>query len=100
AEAHNYSKGRLIFRWNTRVGYVHKTARKTQRDRIIYLTPELKAHVEKLVRQHPTGPIFRTPRDADWSLTSISNKWTWLLKRPKVIAYCNRHGIELKSLKV
>lgn len=35
AEAHNYSKGRLIFRWNTRVGYVHKTARKTQRDRVI-----------------------------------------------------------------
>lgn len=100
AEAHNYSRGRLVFRWNTTVGYVHKTARKTQRDRVIYLTPELQAYVEKQVTLHPSGPIFRTPRGAMWSLTSLCNKWQWLLKRPKVGAYCAEHGIPLKQMKV
>ena len=47
----------------------------------------------------PTGPIFRTPRDASWSLTSICNKWQWLLKRPHVIAHCEKHGIDPLSLK-
>lgn len=100
AEAHNYSRGRLVFRWNTQVGYVHKTARKTQRDRVIYLTPELQKHVEELVRNHPTGPLFRTPRGAKWSLTSLCNKWQWLLKRPKVIEFCAEHCIPINTMKV
>ncbi len=104
AEAHNYEKGRdgrgrLVFRWNATRGYRHKTAAKTQRDRVIYLTPELQEYVEKMVAKHPTGVLFRTPRGAKWSLTSVSNKWSWLLRRPKVIAYCHEHGIEPTSLK-
>lgn len=99
AEAHNYQKGKLIFRWNTRVGYVHKNARKTQRDRIIYLVPELQAHVEGLVARHPQEPLFRTPKGKGWSLTSVSNKWWWLVRRPTVVAYCKGVGIEPKSLK-
>jgi integrase len=104
AEAHNYEKGRddrgrLVFRWNTTRGYFHKTAAKTQRDRVIYLTPELQAFVEKMVAKHPTGALFRTPRGAKWSLTSVSNKWNWLLRRPMVVAYCHEHGIEPTSLK-
>lgn len=100
AEAHNYAQGRLVFRWNTTVGYVHETARKTQRDRIIYLTPEVLGHVEGLVARNPSGPIFRTPRGAKWSLTSVSNKWGWLLKRPKVVAHCEKNRIPLAGLKV
>lgn len=100
AEAHNLQKGRLVFRWNTTVGYVHKTARKTQRDRIIYLTPEVREYVEGLARLRPAGHIFRTPRGAPWSLTSLCNKWQWLLKRKKVVEYCQQHGIEAKTLKV
>jgi integrase len=46
------------------------------------------------------GPIFRTPRDAAWSLTSVCNKWRWLLKRPKVVAFCKKHEIPIKSLKM
>lgn len=99
AEAFNYEKGRLVFRWNTTKGYVHKTAKKTQRDRIIYLTPELQAHVEGLVAKKPTGPIFRTPRDTPWSPTSVGNKWRWLVQRPKVVAHCKEHGIEPDGLK-
>jgi hypothetical protein len=100
AEAHNYHKGRLEFRWNTQIGYVHKTARKTQRDRVIYLTPDLRRHVETLVEQFPTGPLFRTPRGMKWSLTSLCNKWQWLLKRKKVVEYCRKHHIDIKTLKV
>ena len=100
AEAHNYEKGRLVFRWNATRGYVHKTARKTQRDRVIYLTPAAQQYVERQVLKHPTGPLFRTPRGAKWSLTSFSNKWGWLLKRPRVISYCRDHGIDPKTLKM
>jgi integrase len=99
AEVHNYQKGRLVFRWNTTRGYVHKNAKKTQRDRVIYLTPELQAHVEELVKKHPTGPLFRTPRGAKWSPTSVANKWKWLTERPKVVEYCREHGIDPLSLK-
>ena len=99
AEAFNYTKGRLVFRWNTTRGYVHKNAKKSQRDRVIFLTPELQAHVEGLVKKHPTGPLFRTPRGAPWSPTSIANKWKWLVERPKVVAHCKAHGIDPASLK-
>ncbi len=105
AEAFHFQKGkdgqgRLVFRWNATQGYVHKTARKTQRDRTIYLTPELTAHVEKLITANPKGPIFRTPRDASWSLTSLSNKWTWLMKRPAVVAYCEQHDIPRREVRL
>ena len=36
AEAHNYERGKLVFRWSARIGYVHKTAKTTQRDRVIF----------------------------------------------------------------
>lgn len=100
AEAHNYHVGKLIFRWNTTVGYVHKNAKKSQRDRIIFLTPELQTHIEGLVARYPTGPLFRTPRGKKWSLTSIANNWARLMKRPPIVAYCRKHDINPKSLKM
>jgi len=104
AEAFNYEKwrdgrGRLVFRWNATLGYIHKMAKRTQRDWTIYCTPELQQYVERLVAKHPTGPLFRTPRGAKSGLLSISNKWTWLVKRPKVVAYCTEHGIFPRLLK-
>jgi integrase len=95
AEAHNYQDGRLVFRWNATRGYVHKTAKKTQRDRIIFLAPEARAYVEKCVQQFPEGPIFRTLRGDPWKLQNCTNKWRrWLLKRPKVVAYLAEHDID------
>ena len=104
AEAFHFQKtkegqGRIVFRWNATVGYTHKTAKKTQRDRTIYLTPELTAYVEKLVAATPKGLIFRTPRGAGWLPTSIGNKWRWLVQRPRVVEYCQQHGIEPDGLK-
>jgi len=100
AEAFNYEKGRLVFRWNTTRGYVHKTAKKTQRDRVIFLTPEMQRHVDALVAKNPTGPIFRTPRGQPWSPTSLHNKWSWALKRPKVVAFCADRGIDMDQLRI
>ncbi len=98
-EAFNYEKGKLVFRWNATRGYIWKNAKKTQRDRIIYLTPDVQVYVEKLVARKPQGLIFRTPRDAGWLPTSIGNKWRWLVKRPRVVAYCQEHGIDANGLK-
>jgi integrase len=99
AKAFNYQKGRIVFRWNATRGYIHKTAKKTQRDRIIYLTPELQAYVEAQIRLRPDGYLFQTPRGTQWSPTSVGNKWRWLMKRPRVIEYCEQHGIDPDSLK-
>ena len=57
------------------------------------------AYVEKLVAKQPKGLIFRTPRDAGWLTTSIGNKWRWLVHRPRVVAYCEKHDIDPDSLK-
>ncbi len=100
AAAHNYDRGRLVFRWNTRVGYVHKTAKTTQRDRVIYLTAELQQYVEGLIEKHPTGKLFRPPRGSTWTLQGLCNKWKWLLKRPKVAEYLVAHDIDPDTMKV
>lgn len=88
AVAHNYQGGKIIFRWNAQRGYVHKTAKKTQRDRIIFLTPVAQAYAEECIKKHPEGPIFRTLRGDPWTPQNVTQKWRqWLLKRPKVVAY-------------
>jgi hypothetical protein len=95
AEAHNYQNGRIVFRWNARRGYVHKTAAKTQRDRVIFLTPEAQAYTEECIKQFPEGPIYRTLRKAKWVQTNCTNKWRrWLLLRPKVVAFMEEHDID------
>jgi hypothetical protein len=99
AEAYNYQNGRLVYRWNETKGYVHKTAKKTQRDRVIYLTPEAQAYTEECVKQFPEGPIYRTLRKAKWVQTNVTNKWQWLLKRPKIVAYLTEHKIDPKQVK-
>jgi integrase len=40
----------------------HKTAGKTGRPRVVYMTPKFAAIVRKLMKKHPTGPLFRGPR--------------------------------------
>jgi integrase len=101
AEAHNYQNGRLVFRWNATRGYVHKTAKKTQRDRVVFLTPEAQAYVAECVRNYPEGPIFRTLRGDPWGLTNCTQKWRqWLLRRPKVVAYLDEHGIDPRQIRM
>jgi integrase len=95
AEAFNYQNGRLVFRWNATKGYTWKNAKKTQRDRVIFLTPEAQAFTEECIKKFPNGPIFRTYRGAKWVQTNSTNKWRgWLMKRPKVVAYLREHEID------
>lgn len=93
AEAWNVEAGKIRYRWNATAGYVHKTARKTQRDRVVFLNARCEELVEGLCRRHPTGPIFRTPRGKPWSASSLQSKWVWLCVRPKVLEVCSREGV-------
>lgn len=73
AEAFNLSAGRLVYSWNTSRGYVWKNARKTQKDRVIYLPPSVRADVEQLAQLHPTGRLFRSETTGKaWGDASIN----------------------------
>lgn len=41
----------------------HKTAKKTQKPRVVYLTPAIVELSRKLIALYPEGPLFRGPRD-------------------------------------
>jgi hypothetical protein len=100
AEAFNYESGRLVFRWNAQKGYISKNAKKSQRDRIIFLPPDAQAYVEECIAKNPEGPIFRTLRGDPWGPTNVTQKWRqWLLKRPKVVAHLEERGIDPKEMR-
>jgi hypothetical protein len=40
----------------------HKTAQRTGRPRVIYLTPAMVELTRRLMEKHPEGPLFRGPR--------------------------------------
>lgn len=100
AEAHNYSDGKLLFRWNATRGYLHKTSKKTQRDRIIFLTAEAREYVEACVTAYPEGPIFRTHRKMPWIPSNCTESWKRLMRRPSVATYLGEQGIEPDTLKM
>ena len=57
ATAANYDKTlKVLMFWN------HKTAKRTGKPRVVYLTAAMVALVERLVEQYPEGPLFRGPR--------------------------------------
>jgi integrase len=66
--------------------YAWKNARRTGKDRVIFLSDELAEMVEGLIAKNPTGPIFRTTRKSMWVQEAMSPthnlKWT-PFARPK-----------------
>jgi integrase len=104
ATADRYSDGWIVHPWDTD-GYRWKNAKKTEKDRIIFIPDELVAQVDDLARKHPTGPLFRTPRGKAWTQTNLTKQWYRLLdaqavadhmrdkgiKREDVTPYCYRH---------
>jgi integrase len=98
AECKHYRReiGAIVFPWNPAPGeYRWKTAKKTRRDRIIYLPPELQNLVEsEIVERNGNGRIFQTVRHKPWTSNNLVNRIDKLLKHPKVKKWCREHGFD------
>jgi integrase len=74
----------------------HKTAKKTGRDRVIYLTPTMVEFSKTLISRHPDGPLFRGRGGIPLSKEIIRNRFRRLrLKLPHLgsfSAYTYRHS--------
>jgi integrase len=100
---YNRAEGAIVYRWDATEGYVHKTAQRTQKDRVIYLTPDLVQVVERLCKKHPTGCLFRNRDGRRWTDSAVY----LMLKRlrgklgfrHKMIAYSYRHTFATNWLK-
>lgn len=75
--------------------YVWKNARRTGKDRVIFLSDELAEMVEALIEQYPEGPVFRSKRASKWAQEAMSVNLRWYAKKlsitPAPTAYGFRH---------
>jgi integrase len=75
--------------------YAWKNARRTGKDRVIFLSDELAEMVEARIAKHPEGPIFRTNRKSMWVQEAMSVNLRWYAKKlgitPAPTAYGFRH---------
>lgn len=75
--------------------YAWKNARRTGKDRVIFLSDELAEMVEARIEKYPEGPIFRTNRKSMWVQEAMSVNLRWYAKKlgisPAPTAYGFRH---------
>lgn len=80
---------------NTWVFKRHKTRGKTKKPLVIYLPPCLATMTRMLVRQNPTGPLFRQESGRPWSKENIARRLLRLRRKlgisDDVIMYAYRH---------
>jgi integrase len=80
----------------------HKTAGKTGKPRLIYLNRAMVKLCRVLIREHPTGPIFRNRRGNPWKKSSIRLRFYRLRRRLKldkgIVAYTMRHTWATQAL--
>ncbi|MBI1902910.1 MAG: site-specific integrase [Planctomycetes bacterium] len=79
----------------------HKTAKRTGRPRIVYLTPPLVELCRELAVQHPDGPIFRNKYGRPWTRNAIRCRFRRLqtkLNLPGVVSYTYRHTFATDGL--
>jgi integrase len=74
----------------------HKTAKQTQKPRVVYLTPAMVELCHKLVAKNPEGPIFRGPRgNTPYSKNAVRIRFRRLREKlphlAGVVAYSYRH---------
>jgi integrase len=97
AKDYDRARGAIVYRHDAEPpDYVHKTARRTGKDRVIYLTPELLEVVERLSRNYPDGPLLRNRDGRQWTNSSVHLMLKRLRKKlgltaGKMIAYSYRH---------
>jgi integrase len=75
--------------------FAWKNARRTGKDRVIFLPEDIARTVEARIKKHPTGPIFLTNRNSPWASVNVSVNIRWYAKRlvisPPPSAYGFRH---------
>jgi integrase len=81
----------------------HKTARKTGKPRIVYLTPSMIELTKRLMAMHPEGPLFRGPRGKrPFTRNGIRCRFRRLRKQlphlAGVVAYTYRHSYATDAL--
>ncbi len=80
----------------------HKTAKKTKKPLIVYLTPCLRTLTMALVKQYPKGPLFRNSKGTAWTKDSVARRIARLRKRlglpDDVIPYAYRHTFATDAL--
>lgn len=80
----------------------HKTAAKTKKPRIIYLTPTMVKLTRRLAEKYPSGPLFRNRHGKPWTSNAIRCRMRRLRKKLNLpegtVAYSYRHNFATDSL--
>ena len=79
----------------------HKTAEKTGRPLIVYLSPCLQTITKMLVKQNPKGPLFRNGDGDPWLKDTVARRMKRLreaLGLEGVVAYSYRHTFATEAL--
>ena len=76
--------------------FAWKNARRSGKDRVIFLTDDLAEMVERRIAEHPEGAIFRSRYCDRWNQPAVSVNLRWYAKRlgikPAPTAYGFRHS--------
>jgi len=79
----------------------HKTAGKTGKARVVYLTPDVAALLSRQLERHPTGPLLRNRSGKPWNEWSVVKAMEATRQRagiPHAIAYGLRHSFATDAL--
>lgn len=96
AEAFHYRReiGAFVYRWNATEGYVWKNARKTEKDRVVFVPADLRPEVEAMIVRHPRGFLFRTPRGKEWTSANVYETLRTLRRKKPVADYLRANGLD------
>jgi integrase len=89
----------LVFPWQgDDVGWRWKNAKKTKRDRVIYLTPDLQTLVEEEIARRPNGYVFVAARGEPWTPNNLGNRMIKLQGHAAVQKWCREHSFPPENL--
>lgn len=98
ATAAHFREDKIVYPWQGEA-YGNKQAKRGKRvDRVIYLTPDLAALFRALAKQHPTGPLLRTPKGRPWRKGPRGRAWERTLAQEPVEAYLREAGRDRATL--
>jgi integrase len=82
---------------------LHKTGRRTGKDRVIFLSEGIETMVRALALRHPTGPLFRNSRNGNgWGHNVISQRVTRYKRKlglpDDLVLYLVRHAFSTRHV--